>query len=318
MPTAVPMKPWKWPSTPWSRIHLDFTGPFLGHMFLIIIDAYSKWLEVRIMKSTTSSAIITTLCSIFAQFGLPSIIVTDNARNFTSTEFESFLNRNGIKHLSSPAYHPSSNGLAERAVQSFKQSLLKLTTGSIEEKVSHVLFYSHITPNSVTGFSPAELLQNRRLRSRLDLMKPDFNGRMIHQQFKQQFYANLHSKPCGFKDGDSVYIRNFGPGTKWIPGQVLSSDGSVSFNVSLQGGRTVRRHTDHICCRTEQQIYVPILDERNQDTTDETPLVDPQSSVNLPSLKPPDSPPVTSSVDPPSDQFIFNRTNYPTLSQENS
>ena len=85
MPTAVPIKPWKWPSTPWSRRHLDFAGPFLGHMFLIIIDAYSKWLEVRIMKSTTSSAIVTTLCSIFAPFGLPSIIVTDNACNLTST-----------------------------------------------------------------------------------------------------------------------------------------------------------------------------------------------------------------------------------------
>ena len=42
MPTAIPIKPWKWPSTPWSRIHLDFAGPFLGHMFLIIIDAYSS------------------------------------------------------------------------------------------------------------------------------------------------------------------------------------------------------------------------------------------------------------------------------------
>ena len=139
-------------------------------------------------------------------------------------------------------------------------------------------------------------------------MKPDFNSRMIHQQFKQQYYANLHSKHRGFKDGDPVYFRNFGPGTKWIPGQVLSSDGSVSFNVSLQGGKTVRRHTDHIRRRTEQQICVPILDERNQDTTDETPLVNPQSSVNQPSLEPSNSspsvnsPPDTSSVDPPSDQ----------------
>ena len=163
-------------------------------MFLIIIDAYSKWLEVRIMNSTTSSAIITALRGVFAQFGLPSLIVTDNARNFTSAEFESFLSRNGIKHLSSPPYHPSSNGLAERAVQSFKQSLLKLKTNSIEERVSHVLFYSHITPSSATGLSPAELLQNRRLRSRLDLLKPDFNARIVHQQFQQQHYANLHSK----------------------------------------------------------------------------------------------------------------------------
>ncbi len=86
-------------------------------MFLIVIDAYSKWLEVRIMKSTTSVAIFSTLRSIFAQ---PSIIVTDNARNFVSAEFEQFLVENGIKHLMSPPYHPSSNGLAERAVQSFK------------------------------------------------------------------------------------------------------------------------------------------------------------------------------------------------------
>ena len=92
-------------------------------------------------------------------------------------------------------------------------------------------------------------------------MKPDFNARMIHQQFKQQYYVNLHSKHRGFKDRDPVYIHNFGPGTKWILGLVLSSDGSVSFNVSLQGGKTVRRHTDYIRCRTEQQICVPILDE---------------------------------------------------------
>ena len=73
-PVAAPIQPWKWPSKPWSRLHLDFAGPFLGHMFLIIIDAYSKWLEVRILNSTTSSSIISTLRNIFAQFGLPSIV----------------------------------------------------------------------------------------------------------------------------------------------------------------------------------------------------------------------------------------------------
>ena len=131
-------------------------------------------------------------------------------------------------------------------------------------------------------------------------MKPDFNSRMIHQQFKQQYYANLHSKHRGFKDGDPVYFRNFGPGTKWIPGQVLSSDGSVSFNVSLQGGKTVRRHTDHIRSRTEQQICVPIIDERNQDTTDETPITRLSNHPirHLQSIHHPIHP----SVDPPSDQ----------------
>ena len=81
-PPAAPICPWKWPTQPWYRLHLDMAGPFLGHMFLVLIDAHSKWLEVRLMPSTTSTAIISTLYSIFAQFGLPSVIVTDNGRNF--------------------------------------------------------------------------------------------------------------------------------------------------------------------------------------------------------------------------------------------
>ena len=154
------------------------------------------------MPSTTSTSVITTLRTIFAQFGLPSVIVTDNGRNFTSAEFEVFLSSNGIKHLLSSPYHPSSNGLAERAVQSFKQSMSKLKDGSLLTKLSHVLFYSHITPNSTTGLSPAELLQNRRLRSHLDLLRPDIEACVIDRQTKQQFYANQHSKLRQFKVGE--------------------------------------------------------------------------------------------------------------------
>lgn len=42
MPPVVPVHPWEWPETPWSRIHLNYSGPFLGKMFLVIVDEHSK------------------------------------------------------------------------------------------------------------------------------------------------------------------------------------------------------------------------------------------------------------------------------------
>ena len=50
----APLHPWEWPAQPWSCLHLDFVGPFLGHMYLVLVDAHSKWLDVQIMQSTTS------------------------------------------------------------------------------------------------------------------------------------------------------------------------------------------------------------------------------------------------------------------------
>ena len=57
-PPAAPLIPWKWPSQPWHRLHINYAGPFLGHMRLIIIDAHSKWLEIFQMSSTTSAATV--------------------------------------------------------------------------------------------------------------------------------------------------------------------------------------------------------------------------------------------------------------------
>lgn len=122
----APLHPWEWPSQPWMRIHLDHAGPFLGKMFLVLIDAHSKWMEVHIVPSTSSEVTISKLRDVFARFGLPQQVVSDNGPGFTSSEFGQFLAANGIRQILSSPYHPSSNGLAERAVQTFKNAIVKL------------------------------------------------------------------------------------------------------------------------------------------------------------------------------------------------
>ena len=50
-PAEAPLHPWEWPGHPWERLHIDYAGPFMGHMFLVVVDAYSEWLEVYTMQS---------------------------------------------------------------------------------------------------------------------------------------------------------------------------------------------------------------------------------------------------------------------------
>ncbi len=80
-------------------------------------------------------------------------LVSENAAYFVSTEFKEFINKNGIRHVTSSPFHASSNGLAERAVQTFKTMMKKAGEGSVASKVARVLFSYRITPQSPTGIS---------------------------------------------------------------------------------------------------------------------------------------------------------------------
>ena len=104
-------------------MHVDFCGPFQGGSSLVIIDAKSKWLEVLLVSSTTAEATINASRTVFATHGLPEELVTDNGAQLIAQEFKDFLRSNKIKHILSAPYHPASNGEAERAVKTFKQSM---------------------------------------------------------------------------------------------------------------------------------------------------------------------------------------------------
>ena len=112
-----------WPTKPWQRQHIDFAGPFQGRTYLLITDAHSKWPKIAEMSSTTASRTIDELHKLFSSYWLPEQIVSDNGPQFVSKEFAVFTKMNGIKHIKSAPYHPSTNGAVERLVQTFKKAM---------------------------------------------------------------------------------------------------------------------------------------------------------------------------------------------------
>ena len=115
---------------------MDYNGSFKGEMLLVVVDAFSKWFKVATMKQTTSTVTIQKLREIFAQHGLLDMLVSDNGTNFASEEFAEFLRSNGIIHVNTGLYHPSSYGLAERAVHTVKEGIIKTPGDCIHTKIA--------------------------------------------------------------------------------------------------------------------------------------------------------------------------------------
>ena len=178
MPSKVTTANWDWPAGPWRRLHLDFAGPFMDRMFLIVVDAHSKWLEVFPMKTATSET-IEALRRLFSQFGLPEHIVTDNGSQFTSAQFKSFLVKNNIRHTCSAPGHPATNGTAERYVGYFKHQMKKMSDLhiSLGEKLARFLLSYRTTPHPSTNEAPSVVLMKRQLRTRLSAVQPNLQLR---------------------------------------------------------------------------------------------------------------------------------------------
>ena len=245
-PTPQPLHPWEWPEHPWSRIHVDYAGPIRNRYLLVVIDSYSKWLDVAVVPSANSTNTIQSLQNIFATHGLPQVLVSDNGAPFVSAEFKEFMLKNGIRHTTTPPYHPKSNGQVERAVQTVKRALKKSSTDSLDTQLSRFLFKYRITPHATTGIPPSELLMNRHIRSHLDLLHPDLPAHVQQKREQQKDHHDQHSYFRHFEEGEKVYVKDFPEGKTWLPGTISKKDGKVTYHVLLEDGRIVRRHIDHV------------------------------------------------------------------------
>lgn len=258
---------WEWPTNPWHRIHVDFAGPFENRMYLLVIDAHSKWLEVIHMKSTTSESTVNALRKLFASHGLPLVLVSDNGPQFTSADFQKFMQHCGIKHILNSPFHPSSNGEIERAVKTFKNYMKKNRGSDLGQRLTNFLLCYRTVPHGTTQTTPAELFLKRKLRTRLDLLRPDLQNKIGQQQAKSLKHARE------FMVGDKLFARDYRIGQpKWTECVVVSVLGPVTYTVQTKEGYLWKRHVDQLIINQS----VDIFDKNEQSGV----VVDAQCDVN--------------------------------------
>lgn len=247
-PPSAPLQPWTWPSRPWQRVHIDFAGPFLNKMYFIAVDAHSKWPEVFEMNQTTTSNTITVLRNLFARYGLPEQIVSDNGPQFISDEFTQFLHRNRIKHTRSSPYHPSTNGAVERFVRTFKQAMKAGNQDGLllQHRLANFLITYRSTPHATTQVSPCTLFLGRNIRTRLDLVHPDIAKRVCEKQSQQKESHDQHARERDFALGQIVMVRNYRSGPAWVKGTISEQRGPLTFMVTVNDGQLWKRHVDQI------------------------------------------------------------------------
>ena len=240
-PPKISTHSWEYPKGPWQRIHIDFAGPVNGVSFMVIVDAYSKWPEVIVMKSTTSANVIRALRSLFARYGFPYRLVSDNGPQFVSEEFTSFLTSCGISHSKTAPYHPATNSEAERFVQTLKNFLKTFNPNNLnlEMSVQGFLLKYRTTPHSTTNVSPSELLNKRQIRNVLDLVKPSVCDRVSSKVKKPNTVVR------SFNIGDKVMVRRHSGVVKWICGVVIEILGDLHYMINVDG-RISKYHIDQV------------------------------------------------------------------------
>ncbi|XP_037518364.1 uncharacterized protein K02A2.6-like [Rhipicephalus sanguineus] len=226
------------------------------------MDAHSKWVEVFVMRTTTSEKTVKKLRGVFAAYGLPEEIVTDNGPQFTSQHFGTFLSRNGIHHSKSPPYHPVSNGSAERCVQTvkkdlFKQILYEERKGdkkSIQHRIDQFLFSYRNTPSSTTGETPAQIFLSWQPRTRLSLLHPEMEQRMCEKGEQAKLHADQKRGPWrDFWEGDQVLVKGLRPDDdKWLLGTIAQRCSACTYIVRV-GDEDRYVHADNLRLRTFQE-----------------------------------------------------------------
>ena len=232
------------------------------------------------MSSTTATKTVEELRKLFTTHGLPEQLVSDNGPQFVAEEFGSFMKNNDIKHIRSTPYHPATNGLAERFVQTFKQALraAAIERNPLSWKLANFLLAYRTTPHATTGETPAMILMGRNIRTRLDALKPNIRKRVEDkQQDLELSLSNRHRRKLDV--GQEVVARDYRGGNKWMPGVITAQKGPLTYEVRIAPNTVWRKHIDQL-----KGSALPLRSEQGGEQQQQSPAVFtaiPQTASNI-------------------------------------
>lgn len=242
------------PDQAFKKIACDILE-FKAKNYLVIVDFYSKWIELVKLQEKTASHINNKLMQIFATFGFPHVIISDNMP-FGSFSCREFAHGNDIKIVTSSPNYAQSNGMAERAVQICKNILKKCSS---EIEISKALLAYRSTPTKYMKYSPAQLLQNRNNRTNIPMhinkSKPSLCVDVDKQhetKAKSYFDKSARQRSPFNVDEKVIFINN----NKWQIGTVIKNcEQPRSYEIESDG-RIYRRNSKHIRNFHEQIMNV--------------------------------------------------------------
>lgn len=241
-----------WPKadSPFHTVHIDhFT--YRNREFLVVVDQYSKWLEVYPVKNITTETTVDKLRECFARFGLPVTVVSDNGPSLVSGDMEKFFTNNGIKHITIPPFNPQSNGLAECSVKTVKNKLKTVMHDpsnarvKVETLLARFLLTYNNTAHCTTNVPPSKLMFNRILRARIDLIKTP-------QTVTSTVTVKERLDPKRrFSVNDLVMVRDYRDVNKkaWAAARVVRKVGSAVYLCRLNSGQIWKRHPNQMIAR---------------------------------------------------------------------
>ena len=286
-----PLKSTPLPNQPWEEVAVDLMGPLpSGEHLLVLVDYYSRWMEVDVIRTTSSKTIIHCLDAQFARHGLPKGLRTDNGSNLVSKEVEDYLNEMGIEHRYTTPLWPRANGEVERQNRSLLKSMRAAHAEgkNWREELNRFLLAYRSTPHSTTGKSPAELLFRRKLTSKMpelvnveeeevevsdqavrdrDTQRKQFNKDYVDKKF--------HARDRNVREGDSVLLEKkkenkLSPCYEKEPYQVISRYGDQVVLRSPQGVQ-YKRNLQHI-----KPFNMPEPKEQETPLQDAEPQIEPK------------------------------------------
>ncbi|XP_033724551.1 uncharacterized protein K02A2.6-like [Pecten maximus] len=161
------------PLRPWQKVSTDLFE-LERRPYIVVVDAFSGYPEVVSLTSQTSAAVIQVMKTIFARYGIPAQVLSDNGPCYSSKEFQKFVEEWDFRHVTSSPGYPKSNGMAERAVQTVKSIIRKCKESNQDP---HMGLLAYRTTPMDNGLSPAEMLMGRQLRCNLPIASDKLNKR---------------------------------------------------------------------------------------------------------------------------------------------